>query len=105
MTPSARQPALLVVTVAGRHRPGLPHARNGFLSYLLTTDPWLGVIVIIAIVLAGLMLALIKTTGRMLESTPWYVRLALLASAGLGISWLLGRNRRAASGPRGAWYP
>jgi hypothetical protein len=97
--PSARQPALTVITVVGRHRPGSPHARDGFLSHLLTTDPWLGVIVIIAIIFAGLMLALIKTTGRILESTPWYVRLALLAPAGLGISWLFGRNRRAASRP------
>lgn len=103
--PSARQPALLVTTAAGRHRPGPPHARHGFLSHLLTTDPWLGVVVIIAIVLAGLVLALIKTTGRILDRTPWHVRLALLASAGLGISWLLGRNRRAESGPHGAWYP
>jgi phosphoglycerol transferase MdoB-like AlkP superfamily enzyme len=102
---AAQQPVLLVLTVAGRNRPALPHARDGWLSHLLTTDPWLGVIVIIAIVLAGLMLALIKTTGRILEGAPWYVRLALLASAGLGISWLLGRNRRAASGPQDARYP
>ena len=97
--PSARQPALTVITAPGRHRPGLPHARDGFLSHLLTTDPWLGVIVIIVIVLAGLVVALIKTTGRILDSTPWYIRLALLASAALGISWLLRRNRRAASRP------
>ena len=102
MMPSARQPAPLVIAVSERHHPGQPHAGNGFLWHLLTTDTWLGVIVIIAIVLAGLMLAMIKATGRILSGTPWYVRLALLASAGLGISWLLGRNRRTPSGSQDA---
>lgn len=92
----ARQPALLVITAAGRDRPGPHHARDGFLPHLLAADPWLGVIMIAVIVLAGLVLALVKTTGRILEGIPWYVRLALLATAGFGISRLLSRNRQAA---------
>jgi hypothetical protein len=100
----ARQPALHVITTAGHDHPGPRHARNGFLTHLLAADPWLGVIVIAAIILAGLMLALIKTTGRILEGAPWYVRLALLATAGLGISRLLRRNRHAAP-PQGTWHP
>jgi hypothetical protein len=101
---SARQSALLAITAAGRDRPGPHHVRNGFLPHLLAADPWLGVIVIAAIAVAGLMLALIKTTGRILKGAPWYVRLALLASAGLGISRLLSRNRHAAP-PQGTRYP
>jgi len=71
---------------------GSHHARHGFLAHLFASDPWLGVIVVAAMILAGVMLALIKTTGRILGRTPWYVRLALLASAGLAISRLLNRN-------------
>jgi hypothetical protein len=100
----AQQPALLVITATGRDRPGPHHARNGFLPHLLAADPWLGVIVIAAIVLAGLMLTLIRTTGRILEDTPWYVRLALLAAAGFGISRLLSRNRHAVP-PQDTWNP
>lgn len=59
-----RQPALAVITAAGRNRPGPHHARSGFLAHLLAADPWLGVTVIAAIVLAGFMLALVKATGR-----------------------------------------
>jgi hypothetical protein len=99
-----RQPALAVITAAGRDRPGPHHARSGFLAHLLAADCWLGVMVIAAIVLVGLMVALAKTAGRVLEGTPWYVRLALLATAGFGISRLLRRNERAAP-PRGTWYP
>jgi hypothetical protein len=101
---AARRPALLVIRAAGRDRPGPRHARNGFLPHLLAADPWLGVIVIAAIVLTCLMLALIKTTGRILEGTPWYVRLALLATAGFGISRMLNRNRHAEP-PQGTWHP
>lgn len=99
----AWQSALLVITQAGRDRPGPDHVRSGFLPHLLAADPWLGVIVIAVIVLAGLVLALIKTTGRILEGTPWYVRLALLAAAGFGISRLLSRDRQAAP-PHGTWH-
>jgi hypothetical protein len=101
---AARHPALLIITSAGRDRPGPHHARNGFLQHILATDPWLGVMVLIAIVLAGLTLALIKTTGRILAGTPWYVRLALLAMAGLGISRLLSRKSHAGP-PQGACSP
>ena len=98
---SARHPALLVITSAGRDRPGPHHAHNGFVPHLLAADPWLGVIVIAVIILAGLMLTLIKATGRILDGTPWYVRLALLAAAGFAISRLR-RNRHAAP-PQGIW--
>lgn len=87
-----RQPAPAV----GRDRPGPHHARSGFLAHLLAAGPWLGVTVITAIVLAGFTLALVKATGRVLEGTPWYVRLALLAAAGSGISRLFRRNAPAA---------
>lgn len=88
----ARHPALLLVMTAGRDHAGRPHGREGFLSHLVASDPWLGAIVIAVIVLAGLTLVLIKTTGRLLEGTPWYVRLALLAGAGFGVSRLLRRR-------------
>ena len=88
----ARQSALLVITAAMRDRPGPHHARNGFLPHLLAADPWLGAVVIAAIVLAGLMFTLIRTSGRILEGTPWCVRLALLAAAGFWISRLLSRS-------------
>lgn len=87
-----------------RDRPGQHHGRNGFLSHLLAAYPWLGVIVIVAIILVALLLALIKTTGRALAGTPWWIRLALLAAAGLGISRLFSRNRRATP-PQDAWNP
>jgi uncharacterized oligopeptide transporter (OPT) family protein len=88
----ARHPALLLVMMAGRDRTGRPHGREGFLSRLVASDPWLGAIVIAVIAVAGLTLVLIKTTGRLLEGTPWYVRLALLAGAGFGVSRLLRRR-------------
>jgi hypothetical protein len=43
----------------------------------------------------GLVLALIKAAGRVLEGTPWYVRLALLATASFGIFRVLNRKKRA----------
>lgn len=77
-----------------RDHPGPRHARNGLLPHLFATDPWLGVLVIVAIILAALVLVLIKTTGRILTGTPWWVRLGLLAAAGVWISRRLSPDKR-----------
>jgi hypothetical protein len=92
---SFRQATLLATLLAGRHRPGQHRDHNGFLQHVFATSPWLGAIVVALIVLVGLVLALIKAAGRVLEGTPWYVRLALLATAGSGIFRVLNRKRRA----------
>jgi hypothetical protein len=102
-TTSFSQAALLAIMMAGRYRPGQHHHHNGVLQHAFATSPWLGAIVVALIVLVGLVLALIKKAGRVLEGTPWYVRLALLVTAGFGIFRLLSRTRRAT--PQGIWHP
>jgi hypothetical protein len=67
------------------------------------TSPWLGAMVLVVIVLGGLALALIRNAGRIIEDTPWYVRVALLAAAGFGLFRLLGR-KNSGSAP-GTWVP
>jgi hypothetical protein len=86
------------MTPRGRH-----HYHDGFLHHVFATSPWLGAMTVVLIVVVGLMLALITKAGRVLEGTPWYVRLALLATAGFGIFRLLSRKRRAM--PNGIWHP
>ena len=81
--------------LAGRYRPGQHHHHNGFLELVFTTSPWLGAIVVAVIVLVGLVLTVIKKAGRVLEGTPWYVRLALLVTVGFGIFRLLSQKKRA----------
>jgi hypothetical protein len=93
---------LLAMMMAGRYRPG-HHHHNGFLQHAFATSPWLGAIMVALIVLAGLVLALIKKARRVLEGTPWYVRLALLVAAGLGIFRLLSRRKQAT--PQSIWHP
>jgi hypothetical protein len=80
--------ALLVIMVRARYRPVPHHTRDGFLGHAFAISPWLGAIVVALIVLGGLLLALVKTAGRVLDGTPWYVRLALLVTAALGVSRL-----------------
>jgi hypothetical protein len=103
------QAAMLASTMAGRYRPGQHHRRNGFLEHAFATSPWLGATVVILIVLAGLVLALIKTARRILDGTPRSVRLALLVTAGLGIFRLLSRKKQATPQriphPPGGWQP
>jgi F0F1-type ATP synthase assembly protein I len=95
--------ALLAIMMAGRYRPGRHRHQNGFLHHAFATSPWLGAIVVALIVLVGLVLALIKQAGRVLEGTPWYVRVALLVTAGFGIFRLLSRREQAT--PQGSWHP
>lgn len=80
--------------LARRYRPG-QHDHNGFLQHAPATSPLPGAIVVALIVFAGLVLALIKKAARILEGTPWYVRLALLVTAGFGIVRLPGRKTQA----------
>ena len=87
------QASLLAIMMAGHYRPGQHHHYNGFLQHAFATSPWLGAMVVALIVLVGLVLALIKKAGRVLEGTPWYVRLALLVTAGFGIFWLPSRKK------------
>jgi F0F1-type ATP synthase assembly protein I len=94
---------LLAIKMAGRYRPGRHHHHNGFLQHVFATSPWLGAIVVALVVLVGLVLALIKQAGRVLEGTPWYVRVALLVTAGFGIFRLLSRREQAT--PQGIWHP
>ena len=94
--------ALPAIMLAGRYRPGRHHHHNGFLQHVFATSPWLGGIAVALIVLAGLALAVIKTAGRVLDGTPWYVRLALLVTAGIGIFRLLRRKNQAT--PQGIWH-
>ena len=49
----------------------------------------------------GLVLALLKKAGRVLDGTPLYVRLALLATASFWIFRLLSRKKQAT--PQGIW--
>jgi hypothetical protein len=95
--------ALLASRMAGRYRRGQHHQHNGFLEHAFATSPWLGAAVVVLIVLAGLVVALLKTARRVLDGTPWSVRLALLVTAGMGIFRLLSRRnrpRRSASSTR-----
>lgn len=85
----------LVTMLAGRYRPGQHRDHNGFLQHVFATSPWLGVITVTLIVIAGLVLALIKAVGQVLDGTPWYVRLALLATTAFGIFRVLNRKSRA----------
>jgi hypothetical protein len=87
--------ALLAIVMARRYRPGHHQHDNGFLRHAFATSPWLGALVIALIVLVGLVLAVIKKAGRILEGTPWYVRLALLVTAGLCFFRLLSRKKQA----------
>jgi hypothetical protein len=97
------QAAMLASTMAGRYRPGQHHQHNGFLEHAFATSPWLGATVVVLIVLAGLVLALLKTARRILDGTPWSVRLALLVTASLGIFRLLSRKKQAT--PRRIQHP
>jgi hypothetical protein len=103
------QAALLAIKMSRRYRPGQHHHHNGFLQYAFATSPWLGATVVALIVLAGLMLALIKVARLVLEGTPWYVRLALLVTAGLGIFRLFSRKKQATrqriQHPPDGWQP
>ena len=92
---SSPQAALLAITMSRQYRPGQHHSHNGFLQHAFAISPWLGVTVVALIVLVGLVLALIKTARRVLEDTPWPVRLTLLATIGLGIFRLLSRKEQA----------
>jgi hypothetical protein len=103
LVPSFPQAAGLVIIAAGRYRPGLHRHHNGFVQHAFATSPWLGAIVVVLIVLGGLAIALIRNAGRVLESTPWYVRVALLVAAGFGISRLL--SRKNPGSPQGIWVP
>lgn len=94
MTPFP-QATLLATMLAGRYRPGQHRDHNGFLQHVFATSPWLGAIVIALVVILGLVLALIKAAGRVLDGTPWYVRLGLLATAAFGLFQVLNRKRRA----------
>lgn len=98
---SLPQAALLAIMLARRYRPGQHHHHNGFLQHVFATSPWLGAMMA-ALIVVGLVLALIKKAGRVLEGTPWYVRLALLVT-GFGIFRLLSRKKRAT--PNGIWRP
>jgi hypothetical protein len=62
--------AVLAIMMAGRYRPGGHRHHNGFLQHAFATSPWLGVIVAALIVLVGLVFALIKQAGRVLEGPP-----------------------------------
>jgi hypothetical protein len=89
------QATLLATRLAGRYRPGQHRDHNGFLQHVFATSPWLGAIVIALIVILGLALALIKAAGRVLDGTPWYVRLGLLSTAAFGLIRVLNRKSRA----------
>jgi hypothetical protein len=91
---SYQQVALLTIRMSRRYRAGQHHDHNGFPQHAFATLPWLGAAVVALIVLAGLVLALTKVGRLVLEGTPWYVRLALLVTVGLGIFRLLSRKNR-----------
>ena len=99
---SLPRPAPLAIKLAGRYRPGQLDHHHGFLQHAFATSPLLGAVVVTLIVFAGLMLALINKAARVLEDTPWYVRLALLVTAGFGIFRLLSRNKQAT--PQDIWH-
>jgi hypothetical protein len=100
--PSPTLSAQLVAVTVSHDHPARHHHDSGFLSHLFATSPLLGTIVVIAIVIACFMLILLRAVGRVFEGTPWYVRLALLGTAGYGIFRLLSRQRLAAP-PQGPW--
>lgn len=79
------------------------HYHDGFVHHVFATSPWLGAMIVVLIVFAGLVLALITKAGRVLEGIPWYVRLALLATAGAGVFRWLSRKSRAM--PNDLWHP
>ena len=85
--------ALLAVMMSTRYPPAQHHQHDGFLQHAFATSPWLGALVVAPIVLGSLLLAVVKKAGRVFEGTPWYVRLALLAAAGLRIFRLFGGGR------------
>jgi hypothetical protein len=91
------QTALLASMMSSRHRPGQHPGHDGFLQHAFAISPWLGAIVVAPIVLGALLLIVVKKTGRVLEGTPWYGRLALLAAAGFGIFWLFNGIQRGAA--------
>ena len=92
---SFQRATLLATMSAGRYRPGPHRDHNGFLQHVFATSPWLGALVVALIVIAGLVLALIKAAGRALDGTPWYLRLALVATAAFGTFRVLNRKGRA----------
>jgi len=85
----------LATMPAGRYHPGQHRHHNGFLQHAFATSPWPGLIAITLIVIAVLVLALIKAAGRVLDGTPWYARLALLAATALGVFRILNRKTQA----------
>jgi len=101
--------ALLAIVRARRYSPGRHQHHNGFLRHAFATSPWLGAIVLAVIVLVGLVLAVIKKAGRILEGTPWYLRLALLVTVGLGVFRLLSQKKQATPEdirhPPDGWQP
>jgi hypothetical protein len=76
---------------------------------MFVISPWLGAIVVALIVLVSLVRALIKKAGRILEGSPWYVRLALLVAVGIGTFRLLSRKKQARpqriQHPPDSWEP
>lgn len=93
------QTALLAIMITGRRRTGRQrhHQHHGLLQHAFATSPWLGAIGVTLVVLVGMALALMKKAGRLLEGTPWYVRLALLATAGAAVFRLLNRRNQTTS--------
>lgn len=83
------QAALLSIVVRALYHHGRRQQHDGFLRHTFAISPWLGAVAVALIVLGCLLLVLIKGAGRVVEGTPWYVRLALLATAGFGMFWLL----------------
>ncbi len=103
---SLPQTALTAIVMTGRHRPGRQRHHHGLLRHAFAISPWLGAILVVLIVIGGLALTLIRKAGRILDGTPWYIRLALLVTAGIGISRLIGRQRRPGPfGEPGDWRP
>lgn len=88
---------MVTMTTRAQH-----HYHDGFLHQVFVASPWLGATLVVLIVVVGLVLALLTKAGRVLNVLPWYVRLALLATAGLGIFRLLSRRRAT---PDGSWRP
>ena len=79
---------MVTMTTRAQH-----HYHDGFLHQAFAASPWLGAMLVVLIVVVGLLLALLTKAGRVLYVLPWYVRLALLATAGLGVFRLLSRRR------------
>jgi hypothetical protein len=100
LVPPFPQAAQRAIAMAGRYRPGRHGHHDGFLQHAFATAPWLGAIVVAVIVLGGLAFALLRNAGRVLDGTPWYVRAALLVTAGFGIFRLLSRDKPGRSAAR-----